>query len=281
MKKLIFLALLIVLLAGCDFLSLKKGEEFFAVNVTADSGVTVTPMKAMVQKGENAIFTYTLKEGYVLNSIIVDGVSITPSSGSFTLTNIGSNKQVNIITKEKEKPTFIISANADPNGRVTPSGDITVTEGQNKTFSIVANPGFLQDILKVNDVIVPSVSSYTFSNVTSNAKLDVTFKKDSLLWPMLYIEWKQDSTYIDQYKWPEIDGDILNIYPDGTLVRTVKGVLRPPENYILDRSKSPVTIAYGGRICKIEEINDQRFVISYINGANQYVQLIFKNNGYK
>lgn len=258
-----------------------KKEEFFAVNVTADSGVIVTPMKAVVQKGENAVFTYTLKEGYVLNSITAGGVSITPSSGSFTLTNIGSDKQVNITTKEKEKPKFTISATAGLGGKVTPSGEIIVTEGQDQTFGIVSNPGFLQDILKINDVAVPSTNSYTFLNVTSNAKLDATFKKDSLLWPMLYIEWREDSVYINGGRAYIPDGDILNYYSNGTYVRTVKGVLRPPEESKLDKSTSPATIYYGGSPYKIEQINDERYVISEVNAWGQYVQLIFKNNKYK
>lgn len=286
MKKIIFVIISVIILTGCDFLFPNEGEEIVdtvIVQVVNNPNVVVTPASVTVLKGSNVTFSYSIAvSDQELVSIIANGVSIAPSSNSFTLKNIDLNTKVYITTKVIEKPKFTIFATTGLGGKVTPSGDVIVIEGQNKTISITPNPGFLQDILKVNDIIIPSSDSYTFSNVTSNSKLDVMFKKDSILWPMLYIEWKEDSVYIDQYKWYMPDEYILNYnFSDNTFIRTVKGELGSPEGYILDRSKSPATITYGGQPCKIEMINEERYVISYINGFEQYVRLIFKNNKYK
>lgn len=278
MKKLFFIFLSALIFSGCSFL-FPKDDEVFVVEVIVDPNVIVTPMSAKLSKGESVVFTYSLKEGYILNSITIDGVSIVPSGNTFTISNVTSDKKVNIISKEKQK--FTISATAGPNGTVSPSGAVTVTEGQDQTFSIVANPGFLQDILKVNDFIIPSVSSYTFSNITSNAKLDVTFKKDSLLWPLLNIVWDLDSVYIDLDRWEASEvQEILSFSADGKYVmvwnnKTYNSV------WTLDKSKSPATIIYEGNLANIEKINNEKFIFSYINSQKQKVTQTYVNHGYK
>ncbi len=72
-------------------------------------------------------------------------------------------------------PTYTITASSGPNGSISPSGTVTLTEGDSQTFAITPAPGF-----QVNDVLVDSVSagavtSYAFTNVTANHTISASF----------------------------------------------------------------------------------------------------------
>lgn len=278
MKKFIFLILTAVLLTGCNFLFSGGGEEeIYVIEVSNDSGITVIPSRAVAQKGENVTFTYTLKEGYVLGSIVADGVIITPSSNTFSIVVNSPDQTVKVSTKEKEKPKFTISATAGNNGTVSPSGNIMVTEGQDQTINILPNVGYLIETLKVGDIFVSPINSYTFSNVTANASLYATFKKDSILWPLLNIEWDLDSVYIDSNKWDSTNEEILKFSSNGTSTATKNGNVYD-RSWVLDRINSPAILTYGGRLCKIEKINTEKFIFSYTNELNQKVTKIYSKN---
>ncbi len=282
MKRIIFLILATLLLTGCDFLFSGGGEEdVYVVDVSIDSGVTVVPMKATAQKGESVTFTYSLKKGYVLSNVIANGVSITPSSNSFSIVVNASDQKVRVSTKEEEKQKFIISATTgDNNGKVSPSGTMSVTEGQNQEVSIIPNAGYMINTLKVGDDFVSPASSYTFLNVSADASLQATFKKDPILWPLLYIEWKEDSTYIEENVWYMSDGEILNFSSDGKSTALWNGKIYHAD-WSLDKSKSPIIFNYGGRPCLIEKINEEKFIFSYINESKRKVTTVYTNHRYK
>jgi hypothetical protein len=75
---------------------------------------------------------------------------------------------------------YTITATAGPNGSITPSGAVVVNYGANQTFTFTPNANYL-----ILDVLVDGVSnpaavaagSYTFSNVTQNHTIAVTFVK--------------------------------------------------------------------------------------------------------
>jgi hypothetical protein len=278
MKITVVLILVILLLEGCDLFSPDEKVENYVVKVEADSGVTVFPQIATVHQGEEVTFTYTIKEGYVLESITVNGVSITPVSNSFSVI-ANSDQTVRVTTKEK--PKFIISASAGLNGTISPSGEVKVIEGKNQKFSIIPNVGFLVDTLRIDgQEIVPSVT-YTFYDVSSNKKIEVTFKKDSILWPLLNIEWSRDSVYIDDNKYYEPGKEIINFYPGGRYTKLKDNILYEWTDWALDKNKTPVLLFYGGRSCVLELINGQKLILSHINEYNQKVTLVFSNHGYK
>ena len=155
-------------------------------------------------------------------------------------------------------------------------------EGQDQTFSIIPDIGFLVETLIIGDQEIASpVSSYTFSNVTFNKKIEATFKKDSLLWPLLYIEWSRDSVYIDDNKYYEPGKEILNFYSGGRYTVLWNNKLYDLTGWAVDKSKNPAILTYDGRLCKIEEINEQKLIFSYINADNQKVTHVYSNHGYK
>jgi endoglucanase len=72
--------------------------------------------------------------------------------------------------------TSTITATAGPNGIISPSGAISVVNGTNKTFIITPNSGYQINDVLVNGTSVGAVATYTFSNVTANQTISVSFK---------------------------------------------------------------------------------------------------------
>ena len=75
--------------------------------------------------------------------------------------------------------SYTITATAGANGKITPSGSVTVAPGANQTFTFEANSEY-----EINQVLVDGSNnpgavtnkSYTFTNVTANHTISVSFK---------------------------------------------------------------------------------------------------------
>ena len=72
----------------------------------------------------------------------------------------------------------IITATADANGTIDPSGEVAVPKGENKTFKITPNEGYhINDVL-VDGKSVGAVTEYKFENVTEAHKIHATFARN-------------------------------------------------------------------------------------------------------
>jgi len=76
--------------------------------------------------------------------------------------------------------SYTITATAGANGSITPSGDITVNEGEDQAFTIEASTNYRIASVLVDDVeakndLVEGV--YTFVNVTDNHTIVATFEE--------------------------------------------------------------------------------------------------------
>ncbi len=77
-------------------------------------------------------------------------------------------------------PQYTITATAGPNGSIAASGSVSVDCGTDATFNITPDPGYTIDELTVDAVSVTPALSYTFTNVTANHTISVTFKSAAL-----------------------------------------------------------------------------------------------------
>ena len=75
---------------------------------------------------------------------------------------------------------YTITATAGANGTISPSGEVIVAEGENKTFTITANSGYHIKDVKINGASVGAVSTYTFNDVAANATITVEFEVDTV-----------------------------------------------------------------------------------------------------
>jgi len=74
-----------------------------------------------------------------------------------------------------EASTYIITALAGSGGSIDPDGAVPVDEGSNLTFTITADTGFRIDALTVDSQPAAIGATFTFTNVTANHTINVTF----------------------------------------------------------------------------------------------------------
>lgn len=75
---------------------------------------------------------------------------------------------------------FTIAATAGNGGKIAPTGATNVYKGTSKAFTITPNDGYHVDSLTVDGTAVDVVTEYTFSDVTANHTIAVTFAKDAM-----------------------------------------------------------------------------------------------------
>lgn len=84
-----------------------------------------------------------------------------------------------VITVPASIVKHTITATAGANGSISPSGAVEVTEGDDRVFTITANEGYEVDTLKVDGTNVDAAVSYTFTNVTADHTIAVTFTENT------------------------------------------------------------------------------------------------------
>ena len=73
----------------------------------------------------------------------------------------------------------IITAIAGDNGAISPSGEVAVPKGEDKTFTITPNDGYHIRDVKVDDQSVGAVKEYTFTEVDKPHTIHATFARNS------------------------------------------------------------------------------------------------------
>ena len=71
--------------------------------------------------------------------------------------------------------TYTITASAGTGGTITPSGSVTVDHGDEQTFTFTPAEGYEVSGFTVDGAPQPAADSYTFTNVTSDHTISVTF----------------------------------------------------------------------------------------------------------
>ena len=127
-----------------------------------------------VVSGSSQTFTITPDANLHIKDVLVDGVSVGAVS-SYTFNNITDNHTIEAIF---EINTYTITASASIGGSISPSGTITVTSGESKTFTVTPYSGYKISNVKVDGISKGSISSYTFTNVTANHTIEATFEKE-------------------------------------------------------------------------------------------------------
>ena len=71
--------------------------------------------------------------------------------------------------------TFTLTASAGSNGTISPSGAVSVNYGGSQTFTFTPATGYQVSSVTVDGTAVTTASSYSFSNVTANHTISVSF----------------------------------------------------------------------------------------------------------
>jgi hypothetical protein len=126
--------------------------------------------------------------GNVMNNVIVavicntdyiySGETTRTAKYNYTLTmGAGVTGKANINTKwyNYNPSSYTITASAGANGAISPSGNVVVSSGANRTFSMLPDPGYEVADVVLNGLSIGAMNSYTFNNVRGNHSISVTF----------------------------------------------------------------------------------------------------------
>ncbi|MCP4708177.1 MAG: hypothetical protein GY869_06105 [Planctomycetes bacterium] len=95
----------------------------------------------------------------------------------YTFIDIAADQTIEAVF-DCEGPFHVITALVGPGGLASPSGDVQVSEGDDKTFNIDAGPGYAIEDVKVDGMSMGIDPSYTFENVVSDHTIKATFIPD-------------------------------------------------------------------------------------------------------
>jgi len=159
-------------------INVKFVASTYTITATAGANGSISPAGiTAVNNGASQAYTITPNTGYVIASVKVNGTLQTPVPLSYTFTNVTSNQTIDV---KFAVITYTITAVSGSHGSVSPSGKTTVNYGDSQTYTINPDSGYETDTITVNGVALattPLPSSYTFSNVTSDDVISVTFVK--------------------------------------------------------------------------------------------------------
>ena len=126
-----------------------------------------------VEYDGNYTFTVTPDNCYEIASVTINGTEVTlDANNSYTINNVTAPQS---ISATFSPITYTITATAGNGGNITP-GTSNVNCGDDITFTITPDDGYMIADLLVDGQSTGSESSYTFSDVTANHTISATFE---------------------------------------------------------------------------------------------------------
>jgi mannose/cellobiose epimerase-like protein (N-acyl-D-glucosamine 2-epimerase family) len=145
-----------------------------SITATATTGGSITPSGSItVADGADQSFSINPAPGYAIGDVIVDGSSVGAVS-VYSFTNVTGDHSIDAAFSAL--PTYTITASSAAGGAIAPSGATAVVEGGEQTYTIITAPGYrVLDVL-VDGVSIGAVETHTFSTVTADHTIDVSFE---------------------------------------------------------------------------------------------------------
>ncbi|MBS4027701.1 MAG: SBBP repeat-containing protein [Ignavibacteriales bacterium] len=159
-------------------ISTKFAINTFTIFATAGANGNISPSgNVIVNYGANQTFNISPNAGYHIDSVFIDG-TYSGTINSYQFTNVTANHTISV---KFAINTYTITASADSNGSISPSGNIVVNYGTNKTFTISANAHYHILRVLVDGTNIGTQTSYTFTNISANHTIAATFAIDTLV----------------------------------------------------------------------------------------------------
>ena len=120
---------------------------------------------------------------------------------------------------------YTIKATAGTGGSISPSGNVSVREGRDQTFTITPDKGYAVSNVKIDGKSIGAVKSYTFENVSRTHTIEVIFMKaNGNPQTGVFVDVATGSYYEDAVDWAVENGitqgtDDAHFSPDGICTR--------------------------------------------------------------
>ena len=222
-----------------------KGQ--FDVTVAKTENGTVAVDKTSADEGDEVTVTVTPADGYVLESLTVDGQKVTVENGSYTFAMPAKNVSIAAKFVSVAGPAYSVTIGSMTNGTVTADKQ-TASEGEKVTLTVTPASGYVIETVKINGNAITAVGGvYSFTMPAQNAAVTATFRKES-----------GESYKITVRK---VTGGV--VIPEKTTAKageTVRLSIAPESNYYLDS-------LYGNN----EEIIGRNGIYSFVMPAEDVI----------
>ena len=173
------------------------------------------------------------KSGYTFNGWTSDDVTVLSASSknaSFVMPDKDVTVKANWVytgggSTGGGYTYYTIKATAGVNGSISPTGNVSVREGRDQTFTITPDKGYAVAKVLIDSKNVGAVKSYTFENVKKNHTIEVVFMKASGN-PQtgVFVDVPEGSYYEEAVNWAVEKGittgtDATHFSPDGICTR--------------------------------------------------------------
>ena len=153
----------------------------YTITATAGEGGTITPAgETTVTCDGTQSFSITASAGYYVEDVLVDGASVGVVN-NYVFSGVTEDHTIEVVFHATDSLTYTITATAGDNGTITPEGDSTVLHGASVTYVFTPDEYYTIDQVIVDGNVLPTpVRSYTFTNVTADHTIEVTFVADQV-----------------------------------------------------------------------------------------------------
>ena len=145
----------------------------YSVTTSAGNGGSITGAPTSVNCGEGYTFSVTPNDCYEVASVTVNGTPVTPTNNIYTISNVTEPQSINATLSQI---SYTITASAGNGGTISNAGSTTVNCGEDITYTITPDEGYMISDVLVDGQSVGSVSSYQFTNVIANHTISATFE---------------------------------------------------------------------------------------------------------
>ena len=152
----------------------EPGISTYDLTASAGANGSISPSGVVsVNAGADQVFTISPNGGYEVFDVLVDGVSVGAVT-SCSFRGVDANHTIRAIFSWVSI-TYSITASAGANGSISPSGVVPVNAGANQVLTISPNGGYEVSDVLVDGVSVGAVSSYSFSRVDADHRIEASF----------------------------------------------------------------------------------------------------------
>jgi hypothetical protein len=144
----------------------------YGLQVIASPNGQIIPGDSMLlAEGSSQTLSIVPDSGFVIQDVLVDEASVGPVT-QYTFDKVSSSHTISAVFTAN---VYTVTASCQGSGSISPSGSVSVSSGQNQTYSITpAINNRISNVL-VDGLSVGAVSTYTFSRVSTNHTITAVF----------------------------------------------------------------------------------------------------------
>jgi ABC-type transporter MlaC component len=150
----------------------------YVVTASAGANGSIDPAgPSNVNSGAGLLYAISAAPNFRVADVLVDGVSVGAIT-SYSFSNVTANRT---ISASFTPIVYVITASAGVNGSINPAGPVNVNSGAGQPYTISAAPNFKVADVLVDGVSIGAMTSYNFTNVTTNHTISASFT------PIVYV----------------------------------------------------------------------------------------------